>query len=118
MTRYANHREKGTRDQLWYFLGVIVPGWVSWQICSLAGIYLGTLVPQSWSLDFAAILAILGIIVPLVKTWPMAVSLLVAGGIAWLGQPLPLRLGLVRSEEHTSELQSLMRSSYAVFCLK
>src|SRR3546814_10212676 len=26
--------------------------------------------------------------------------------------------GAVRSEEHTSELQSLMRSSYAVFCLK
>src|SRR3546814_19419248 len=30
---------------------------------------------------------------------------------------LPLDL-LVRSEEHTSELQSLMRISYAVFCLK
>src|SRR3546814_3867933 len=30
------------------------------------------------------------------------------------------RLGLSppRSEEHTSELQSLMRNSYAVFCLK
>src|SRR3546814_2171812 len=27
-------------------------------------------------------------------------------------------LGGSRSEEHTSELQSLMRSSYAVFCLK
>src|SRR3546814_4991988 len=26
--------------------------------------------------------------------------------------------GTPRSEEHTSELQSLMRSSYAVFCLK
>src|SRR3546814_3423826 len=26
--------------------------------------------------------------------------------------------GEVRSEEHTSELQSLMRISYAVFCLK
>src|SRR3546814_4999550 len=25
---------------------------------------------------------------------------------------------VVRSEEHTSELQSLMRTSYAVFCLK
>src|SRR3546814_1054684 len=24
----------------------------------------------------------------------------------------------IRSEEHTSELQSLMRTSYAVFCLK
>src|SRR3546814_3402933 len=29
-----------------------------------------------------------------------------------------LRMTLVRSEEHTSELQSLMRISYAVFCLK
>src|SRR3546814_5189680 len=29
--------------------------------------------------------------------------------------PLP---GIFRSEEHTSELQSLMRISYAVFCLK
>src|SRR3546814_7274750 len=28
------------------------------------------------------------------------------------------RLSMVRSEEHTSELQSLMRISYAVFCLK
>src|SRR3546814_1170115 len=28
------------------------------------------------------------------------------------------RLWLSRSEEHTSELQSLMRISYAVFCLK
>src|SRR3546814_1245314 len=28
------------------------------------------------------------------------------------------RLWRVRSEEHTSELQSLMRISYAVFCLK
>src|SRR3546814_4354449 len=27
-------------------------------------------------------------------------------------------LGSMRSEEHTSELQSLMRISYAVFCLK
>src|SRR3546814_9985692 len=28
------------------------------------------------------------------------------------------RLQRIRSEEHTSELQSLMRISYAVFCLK
>src|SRR3546814_1652309 len=35
------------------------------------------------------------------------------------GMPLPLARELaVRSEEHTSELQSLMRISYAVFCLK
>src|SRR3546814_7318803 len=32
--------------------------------------------------------------------------------------PLPVHATPSRSEEHTSELQSLMRISYAVFCLK
>src|SRR3546814_6985318 len=31
---------------------------------------------------------------------------------------LPVPIVALRSEEHTSELQSLMRISYAVFCLK
>src|SRR3546814_6635249 len=31
---------------------------------------------------------------------------------------VPILMGWLRSEEHTSELQSLMRISYAVFCLK
>src|SRR3546814_8489457 len=34
------------------------------------------------------------------------------------GVPLRFKAGEWRSEEHTSELQSLMRISYAVFCLK
>src|SRR3546814_4096058 len=36
------------------------------------------------------------------------------------GEILPLLVGeaALRSEEHTSELQSLMRISYAVFCLQ
>src|SRR3546814_3600001 len=33
-------------------------------------------------------------------------------------QPISGKFTQVRSEEHTSELQSLMRISYAVFCLK
>src|SRR3546814_3647118 len=34
------------------------------------------------------------------------------------GSRATARTPVPRSEEHTSELQSLMRSSYAVFCLK
>src|SRR3546814_1576383 len=45
-----------------------------------------------------------------------------ATGILELGLAEDLAAGLLgqlaRSEEHTSELQSLMRISYAVFCLK
>src|SRR3546814_5917823 len=40
----------------------------------------------------------------------IALIALVDGPLTWLGE--------IRSEEHTSELQSLMRISYAVFCLK
>src|SRR3546814_4894950 len=39
------------------------------------------------------------------------------GAVEPTAAPLPLA-GESRSEEHTSELQSLMRISYAVFCLK
>src|SRR3546814_1092532 len=42
---------------------------------------------------------------------PDAPEILQAAAIA-------VKAGLTRSEEHTSELQSLMRISYAVFCLK
>src|SRR3546814_3019319 len=44
------------------------------------------------------------------KVWTMTAVLFVLA-IGLLG-------GALRSEEHTSELQSLMRISYAVFCLK
>src|SRR3546814_4930985 len=45
--------------------------------------------------------------------WPLAVD----GVIAISPSQMACMLE-ARSEEHTSELQSLMRSSYAVFCLK
>src|SRR3546814_6714391 len=60
----------------------------------------------------------------------LKVDLVADAGARWhrvevgerLGSPLEevvaLKVALVRSEEHTSELQSLMRISYAVFCLK
>src|SRR3546814_9473438 len=48
---------------------------------------------------------------------PLYVSTVDSGNLT--GHLLTLRQGLLaRSEEHTSELQSLMRISYAVFCLK
>src|SRR3546814_7316432 len=42
-------------------------------------------------------------------------------GVAGLSKSIAIdmqRFNVRRSEEHTSELQSLMRISYAVFCLK
>src|SRR3546814_4194441 len=65
----------------------------------------------------------IGIPHPRLKS-PHRPSLLVSGfttlsvlGVAICGVPPEALYVQLRSEEHTSELQSLMRISYAVFCL-
>src|SRR3546814_17082983 len=47
------------------------------------------------------------------EAWPVPDAAI--GGYTYA---LEILTGIVRSDEHTSELQSLMRISYAVFCLK
>src|SRR3546814_4959882 len=57
---------------------------------------------------------------PLAGCWPMLVQFPVFISLYWvLLESVEIRQApFMRSEEHTSELQSLMRISYAVFCLK
>lgn len=94
MARFSSSTERNSTHMVWYLLGIVIPGWIVWNTSSLLGIYLAGLVPASWSLEYAAILALMAVVIPLVKTKPMVMCLIVAGVIAWLGQPLPLRLGL------------------------
>src|SRR3546814_2863815 len=58
---------------------------------------------------------------PWLQQCPYIMQVMDALGATW-GRSRLMRLSgrsqLARSEEHTSELQSLMRISYAVFCLK
>src|SRR3546814_7325932 len=54
---------------------------------------------------------------------PALISVLANANVSWCSvtvnrEVLRRLLRQARSEEHTSELQSLMRISYAVFCLK
>src|SRR3546814_4284468 len=55
---------------------------------------------------------------PDAKATALAVALLVNSAIGLSLGPLVMGAASDRSEEHTSELQSLMRISYADFCLK
>src|SRR3546814_1548829 len=53
--------------------------------------------------------------------FPVGMVIALATLAAWVLSQEPKKFQLTpvsRSEEHTSELQSLMRISYAVFCLK
>src|SRR3546814_6555076 len=55
-----------------------------------------------------------------VRMNPRCASIVAAGAALCLAMAFAATNlhGPARSEEHTSELQSLMRTSYAVFCLK
>src|SRR3546814_7162913 len=91
---------------------------MNWLILVLAGLFeIGWAIGLKYTEGFTrlwptvgtvlAMIISLGLLGIAMKSLPVGTAYAV-----WVG------VGAVRSEEHTSELQSLMRISYAVFCLK
>jgi predicted branched-subunit amino acid permease len=81
--------------KLSFLKGLMYPNWISWQIGSLAGIFLGSAVPAEWQLGFAGTLAILCIMVPLILNSAALCGVLVSGAVAVLACGLPYKLGLL-----------------------
>lgn len=84
----------GRRDIPWFFLGIAATLWVFWQVASLAGIFLGALVPASWSIDFVVALTFIGVLAPLLRDRAMAAAA-VSGGLTSVYLVLPLKLNLM-----------------------
>ena len=84
------------RERLRYMLGSGLTLWVSWQLSTLGGILIGARIPASWSLDFAATLTFIALLVPLLHDRAHIGAALAAGLVAALalGAPLKLELGL------------------------
>jgi predicted branched-subunit amino acid permease len=94
MARYSDAPMPATAAQRWFFIGMLVPCWITWELFSVIGVYLSAFVPTAWSLEFAATLALMAITVPMASSRPMLATMVTAGVTAWVGQALPLRLGL------------------------
>jgi predicted branched-subunit amino acid permease len=62
---------------------------------SIAGILLAEVIPGAWGLEYAAILALIAITLPMLSGRPAAAGCLTAGVVAVLAASLPLRLGLL-----------------------
>ena len=84
-----------TNNRHWFFLGAGLALWTSWQISTAAGIFLGAVVPESWSLDFALALTFIALVVPSLKDRSSITAALIAGLIAVLAFELPYKLGLI-----------------------
>lgn len=79
----------------WFFLGSGLALWITWQVTTALGIFLGARIPASWSLDFALALTFIGIIIPTLRDWPHAGAALSAGVVAVLAAVWPYKLGLM-----------------------
>jgi 4-azaleucine resistance transporter AzlC len=84
----------GRKDIPWFFLGIAATLWLFWQVASLAGIFLGALVPASWSIDFVVALTFIGVLAPLLRDRAMAAAA-VSGGLTSVYLVLPLKLNLM-----------------------
>jgi len=79
----------------WFFFGAGLSLWTTWQISTALGIFLGTAIPESWSLDFALPLTFIAMVVPVLKNRAAIAAALSAGVVALLAFSLPYKLGLI-----------------------
>jgi len=79
----------------WFLLGAGLALWTNWQISTGLGIFLGTAIPESWSLDFALPLTFIAMVVPVLKNRPAIAAAISAGVVALVAYSLPYKLGLI-----------------------
>ncbi|WP_136717591.1 AzlC family ABC transporter permease [Halorientalis salina] len=91
----ASYRSERSVDRKSYYLGVAATLWAVWQLATVAGVVLGTGVPDAWGLEFAVPLVFLALLVPAMEDGPTVVAALVSGTVAVAGAGLPLNLGLL-----------------------
>jgi predicted branched-subunit amino acid permease len=95
MAVHGEHTGPATRAQTWYLLGSGVACWIGWQASTVVGALLGSAIPSTWSVEFAAVLALIAMLVPMCSTRPALLAVVVASLTTWIAQPLPLRAGLL-----------------------
>jgi len=78
-----------------FLLGAGLALWTSWQLSTAAGILLGAVVPESWSLDFTLALTFIALVIPNLKDRPALAAAVSAGVVALIAFSFPYKLGLM-----------------------
>jgi 4-azaleucine resistance transporter AzlC len=82
-------------DKRWYYLGVALAIWITWQAATMLGIVLGAWASEGWSLDFVLPLIFIAAAVPAIKDRTTGAASLSAGIAALFCAALPLNFGLI-----------------------
>jgi len=93
--RYQQDRRDEAVNKHYYFLATGLFLWITWQLSTAVGIFLGAQVPASWQLDFTLALTFIGLVIPTLKDKPHIASAVTAGLVALLTYSWDYKLGLV-----------------------
>ena len=93
ITRFQDIEEPAYRRG--FFLGAGLALWITWQITTVAGVLVGTQIPERWSLEFAVPLVFLGLLGVAISSRPAAVAAIVGGTVAVVTQDAPYQLWMI-----------------------
>jgi len=81
----------------WFYISGALLMYVNWQICTVLGIVAGQRLQGmgDLGLEFAMVVTFIGIVVPMIRRWPMLLCAIVSGVLALLFHSLPHQLGLL-----------------------
>lgn len=82
-------------EQIPYFWGAASTNWIFWQVPSIAGMLFANVIPLSWGLGFAGVLALLGILLSMINDRFTVLATVVAGTAAIAAYALPLKLNIL-----------------------
>lgn len=92
-TRYTRPATAAARR--WYYLGAALTLWVGWQVVTAAGVVVGAGVPENLSLEFAAPLCLVGLVVPQATDRGRLLAAAVAAAVSLVAVAMPLQLGVL-----------------------
>jgi 4-azaleucine resistance transporter AzlC len=94
ITRFTQPDSPTALNKHWFYFGAGITLWSAWQISSAIGIFVGQLIPSSWSLDFTLALTFIALVVPNLKDRASVAAAVSAGIMAVFSYTWPYKLGL------------------------
>jgi 4-azaleucine resistance transporter AzlC len=94
ITRFTQPDGFTAPNRHWFYFGAGLTLWSSWQLSTAIGIFVGQLIPASWSLDFTLALTFIALVVPNLKDRASVAAAVSAGIMAAFSYTWPYKLGL------------------------
>lgn len=82
-------------DKKSFVFGASISIWTLWQINTIIGYLMGSIIPQSLGLEFAIPLTFIAVLLKGIAGWPGIITIITSGSVAVLAASLPMNLGLI-----------------------